>query len=341
MGTTNWADIFSTVSADPDAAHNRFLAQHPPPSQRPAAEKPGDLGAPAQTSLPRQFFTIAHRQLRLTVADHGYFIFLALLPFIMGVLSLSVPGDVGLGVPVPATQGGDAPNEPGQILVLLNVGAIFMGTALTIRTLIGERAIFLREQAVGLSTSAYLFGKVVIFALFALLQSAIVVFIVVRGKKWGAGAVTSGAVMSNRTLELYVDVAATCVAAAMVGLALSALAKSNEQTMPLMVVAIMSQLVFSGGMIPVTDRLALAQMSWLTPARWGFAAKASTIDLITLVPGPLTPHDSHWKHTSSAWLWDIGMLAAISIGYISFVRWKIRLSSHAKGWTRHHSAQQN
>ena len=106
--------------------------------------------------------------MRLIVSDRGYFIFLALLPFIMGVLSLSVPGDVGFGVPVPAIQGGEAPNEPGQILVLLNVGAIFMGTALTIRALIGERAIFLREQAVGLSTTAYLLAKVVVFAVFAI-----------------------------------------------------------------------------------------------------------------------------------------------------------------------------
>ena len=73
----------------------------------------------------------------------------------------------------------------------------------------------------------------------------------------------------------------------------------TQQTMPLLVVAIMSQLVFSGGMIPVTDRLVLDQLSWLTPARWGLAATASTVDLIRLVPGPLTPQDSYWKHTSS------------------------------------------
>jgi len=36
---------------------------------------------------------------------------------------------------------------------------------------------------------------------------------------------------------------------------------------------------------PVTDRLGLDQMSWATPARWGFASTASTIDLIRLVPG--------------------------------------------------------
>ncbi|MDT5057354.1 MAG: transport system ATP-binding/permease protein [Mycobacterium sp.] len=325
MGTTNWADIFSSVAGDPDAAHKRFLAQHGPPPPQPPAEKPRDLGKPTRTSVRKQFSTIARRQMRLIVSDRGYFIFLAVLPFIMGVLSLSVPGNVGFGVPVPAIQGGEAPNEPGQILVLLNVGAIFMGTALTIRALIGERAIFQREQAVGLSTSAYILAKVFVFAGFALLQSAIVVAINILGKKWGSGAVTSGAVIPNRTLELYVDVAACCVAAAMVGLALSALAKSNEQIMPLLVIAIMSQLVFQGGMIPVTGRAGLDQLSWFTPARWGFASTASTIDLIRLVPGPLTPQDSHWKHTASAWLFNMAMLGAICVGYVSFVRWKIRL----------------
>ncbi len=139
MGTTNWADIFSTVAGDPDGASRRFLEKHGPPPPPPPADKPADLGSPTRTSLRRQFSTIARRQVRLIFSDRGYFIFLAVLPFIMGVLSLSVPGNVGFGVPDPR---GLAPNEPGQILVLLNVGAIFMGTALTIRALISERAIY-------------------------------------------------------------------------------------------------------------------------------------------------------------------------------------------------------
>jgi ABC-type multidrug transport system ATPase subunit len=327
MGTTNWADIFSNVARDPDGAHQRYVAQTGPTPPQPPSQTPGDLGKPTKTSVRRQFSTIARRQMRLIVSDRGYFIFLAFLPFIMGVLSLSVPGDVGFGVPVPAIQGGAAPNEPGQILVLLNVGAIFMGTALTIRALIGERAIFLREQAVGLSTTAYLLAKVIVFAAFAILQSSIVTAINIYGKKWGPGAVTSGAVIPNRSIELFVDMAACCVAAAMVGLALSALAKSSEQIMPLLVIAIMSQLVFQGGMIPVTGRIVLDQLSWITPARWGFAATASTIDLIRLVPGPLTPQDSHWKHTPGAWWFNMAMLGCICIGYLTFVRWKIRLKS--------------
>ena len=327
LGTTNWADIFSSVAGDPDAAQRRYLERHGPPPPTPATQQPADLGSPTRTSVRKQFSTIARRQMRLIISDRGYFIFLAFLPFIMGALSLSVPGNVGFGVPVPAIQGGEAPNEPGQILVLLNVGAIFMGTALTIRALIGERAIFLREQAVGLSTTAYMFAKVFVFAGFALLQSGVVVAINIVGKGWGAGAVTSGAVIPNRSLELYVDVAACCVGAAMVGLALSALAKSNEQIMPLLVIAIMSQLVFQGGMIPVTGRIVLDQMAWVTPARWGFASTASTIDLIRLVPGPLTPQDSHWKHTAGTWWFNMAMQGAICVGYLSFVRWRIRLKA--------------
>ena len=319
MGTTNWADIFSTVANDPDGAKSRYLARTGPTPPPPPAQQPADLGDPSHTSLFRQFSTIARRQVRLIFSDRGYFVFLAVLPFIMGSLSMSVPGNVGFGIPNPY---GAAPNEPGQILVLLNVGAVFMGTALTIRDLIGERPIFLREQAVGLSTSAYLLAKVCVYTVFAVIQSAIVTVIVLIGK----GGPTQGAVALGRPgLELFADVALTCVASAMLGLALSAIAKSNEQIMPLLVVAVMSQLVFSGGMIPVTGRLGLDQMSWATPARWGFAASASTADLAKLVPGPLSPKDSHWHHTAGAWWFDMAMLVAISAFYLSFVRWKIRL----------------
>ena len=321
MGTTNWADIFSTVAGDPQRAHDRYLALTGPQPPPPPIEAPSEIGEPVHTSLRRQFSTIVRRQTRLIISDRGYFIFLALLPFIMGVLSLAVPGTTGFGVPDPM---GDAPNEPGQILVLLNVGAIFMGTALTIRDLIGERPIFRREQAVGLSTTAYLLAKVCVYTVFAVAQSAIVTAIVL----WGKGGPTQGAVALGKPgLELFVDIAAACVASANLGLLLSALAKSNEQIMPLLVVAIMSQLVFSGGMIPVTNRLVLDQLSWITPARWGFAASASTVDLTTLVPGPLTPKDHWWEHRAAVWWFDMAMLAGLSAGYLALVRFMIRLKS--------------
>jgi hypothetical protein len=47
--------------------------------------------------------------------------------------------------------------------------------------------------------------------------------------------------------------------------------------------------------------------------------------LRVLVPGSLSPGDSHWAHTKSAWLFDMAMLAALSVVYSSVVWWRIRL----------------
>ena len=78
-------------------------------------------------------------------------------------------------------------------------------------------------------------------------------------------------------------------------------------------------------MIPVTGRIPLDQMSRVTPARWGFAATASTVGLTELVKPPIVPADSLWKHTEGTWFLNLGMLALLSLFYLSFVRFKIRL----------------
>ena len=322
LGTTNWADIFANVGADPDEANRRFVERGGrSESKAPDRESPADLGEPVHTDLLRQLSTIARRQIRLVISDRGYSVFLAVLPFLIGALSLTVKGPKpGLG---PADPLGLAPTQPQYIMVLLNIGAVFMGTALTIRDLIGERPIFRREQAVGLSTTAYLLAKVFVFCAFATAQAAISTFIVRLGK----GAPTAHPqFFDNSTFSLFVTVAGTCVASAILGMMLSALAQSNEQIMPLLVVSIMSQLVLAGGMIPVTGRAGLNQLSWLTPGRWGYAAGASSIDFPNLVKVKQIPtNDPIWQHSKHIFLLDMGMLAALSLFYGGYVRWSIRL----------------
>ena len=248
---------------------------------------------------------------------------MVLLPFVLGLLPLGVAGDAGFGK---AAMNGAAPNEAKQILVFMNLGAVMMGTALTVRELVGERPIFRREQAAGLSASAYLAAKIVVFGMAAVVQSAVMVLIV-TAPAIGKGAPQGATLLGSPTFELFVGIAVTCVAASIVGLFVSALAQNGNQVLPLMVVAVMSQLVLAGGLIPVTDR-ALDPVSWLTPARWGLAATASTTDLINMVA--VIPSDSHWKHTASVWLFDIAMLGVLSVFYVGLVRWKLRFTGGAE-----------
>jgi ABC-type multidrug transport system ATPase subunit/pSer/pThr/pTyr-binding forkhead associated (FHA) protein len=322
MGSTDWADIFARVSTDPDGVHRAYLARHPAaPRRRSPTAGAAPLGRPPHTSQWRQVLTLVRRQTRLITSDRGYFAFLAVLPLVLGVLSLAVPGNTGLG-PVSPT----APEEPIDILILLNIGAVFLGTALTVRDLVSERMIFQRERAVGLSASAYLMAKVVVFSAAALMGTAVMVAIMAIGK--GAPS-RGGALLGHGVLpgvaELYLGLALTAITSAMVGLALSSLARSTEQVLPMLVVSIMVSMVLAGGLIPVTGRLVLNQLSWLVPGRWGFAASASTVDLNNVEAG--LPIDRLWRHVASAWLHDVGILVALAVVLAGLVRFRLRLGA--------------
>jgi ABC-type multidrug transport system ATPase subunit len=321
MGTANWADIFTRVGADPDEVNREFLARHRASGfegrqRSPLRESPA---RPERCQRYQQVSTLIRRQLRLLVADRGYFVFLVLLPFILGALTLLVPGNVGLGT---ANPRGPVPDEPAQILMLLNISAVFMGTALTIRDLVGERAIFRREQSVGLSASAYVLAKIGVYSVAATLQTAVLTAIAVIGK----GAPTHGAVVvGNPIVELYITLAVTAAVAAINGMVLSAAARSQDQILPMLVISVMLSIVLAGGLIPVTGRVVLNQLSWAVPARWGFAASASTVDLrhlTALVPA----NETLWAHDPKWWFLDIIMLTLLGIAMAAFVRWRIRLN---------------
>jgi ABC transport system ATP-binding/permease protein len=328
MGTRNWADIFAKVGADPDEANRRFKereggAHQPAPSSQPG---PTDLGEPPKTGLVRQLSTIARRQVRLVVSDRGYTIFLTVLPFLMGLLALTVKGPKPGFAAVKMTA--DAPTQPQQIMMILTIAAVFMGTALTIRDLIGERPIFKREQAVGLSTTAYLLAKVAIFSAFATAQAAIATGIVILGKDAPPDP-PGPPFFGNASLSLFITVAFACVASAMFGLMLSAIAQSSEQIMPMLVVSIMSQFVLCGALIAVYGRHGLEQVSWVTPARWGFAAMSSSVDFPHAVQMKQLPLDDPiWQHSTHILLFDLTMLVVLSIVYFGVIRWYIRLKPH-------------
>ncbi|MEV6216355.1 FHA domain-containing protein [Nocardia sp. NPDC051833] len=326
LGTTDWAEIFAKVAANPDQAFAAYRSRqaYVPPPPPPAPMQRGNAGAPPQSSGMRQFSTLARRQLRLILADRGYLIFLVVLPFILGALSLVVPGSDGFteGPLIAQPDGSFARSSGGeaqQLLVVLILGACFMGATLTVRDLVGERSIFYRERAVGLLPSAYLMAKIVVFSVTAFLQSAVLVGITFLGKK----APPEGALIPSGSIELYLVIAMTAVCCVVFGLLMSSLAKSNEQVMPMLVVMIMVQLVMAGGLIPVTDRAGLEQVSYLFPSRWGYAAGAATVDLRELVIG--AQEDALWEHKPGIWILDIVLLIVIT-SILAVITWsRLRL----------------
>jgi ABC-type multidrug transport system ATPase subunit len=325
LGSTDWAVILKRVRADPYGAHDEYLArQHDAPAADPEPLETVEHPAPPPLpSLLRQSIIAARRQAWLMVADQRYFIFLTILPLLIGAISLLVPGDAGLG---PASRYGSSPDQAVEILAVLAVGAVLMGTALGIRDLFGEQRIFRREQAHGLSASAFLAGKVIVYSLTAIVQTAVITIVATVG----TGAPTHGAALLGHSklgasVELFIALAVTAIVSAMVALGFSLLATYSEQILLTAVLIVLISMVFAGALFPISGRFPLEQIAALVPSRWGFAAAAATVDIHAV--NPLAEADDSWKHTSGQWLLDMGALIGFGVAATAALRWRLRRPS--------------
>jgi ABC transport system ATP-binding/permease protein len=319
LGTTNWTEILDRVNTDPYGAHDAYLAQQQEPPQEPEPPQ-GPVEAPARLHLWRQIAIAVRRQGWLMVGDQRYFIFLTILPVLFGAIALLVPGHAGLG---PANPYGNSPDEAVEILAVLVIGAVVMGTALGIRDLFDERRIFRREQANGLSASAFLAGKIIVYSLVAIVATAMMTTAAVVGKVAPThGAVLLGHGTFGATFELFVVLAITTIVSAMVALAFSSLASYSEQLLLMAVLIVLISVVFAGAMFPIAGRFGLELISWLVPSRWGFAASASTVDVHAV--NLLAASDDSWTHSSSRWLSDMGMLVGVGVVAAASLRWRLR-----------------
>ena len=331
LGSSEWAEIFDRLSDTPDEMHAAYVQRNP---RQPVAKRPEpheQSKPPKRTSYHRQLWTITRRQLRLVVSDRGYLAFLILMPLVLGAFALVVPGTKGFAIPTPASS---EPTEAQQILVLLIIGACFTGTALSIRDLVVERSIYHRERAVGLRPAAYLSAKIVVFSVAAIFQSALMTGTTLAGKGF---IDRPGAAFPRADLELFFDISVTACCCVMLGLALSALARSADQVMPLLVVTVMGQLVMSGGLIRITDRPVLSQLSWFFPSRWGYASAGSSVRLNTLITETILKGandkpivepkiDPLWAQELNVWGTSVGILVGLGAVFALIAYWRLRVA---------------
>ena len=253
----------------------------------------------------RQYGTLCLRMLNVILSDRGFSLFLLAMPLILAVLSYTAPGNKGLAVG-DINQGIMAQ----QLLVVLVTGAAFIGTAAAVREIVNEAAIYARERAVGLSAAAYLTSKLTVFFLINTAQVALFVYIALF-----EGPPTRSLVLPSQTLEIIVAMVGIALVSTVMGLLISALARTTEQTTPIMVVLVMGQLVFSGGLFLLTDSPIMEVIAWIFPTRWGFAAGAATVNINGMLPPRF--QDPVFASTAHNWILYmilLGVQMAVLIG---------------------------
>lgn len=320
FGYQTWADVFSAFenyrdydwagrwkgsqhyqmyAADIDAVAAQSVHMPPPQAIRPP--KPQGWGS--------QLWTLIRRYTSVIASDKGFLGLMVILPAVLGIVSVVIPAEFGLGPPKPPSKfNGDA----GTIMLILAVGMCFSGAANSVRELIKERVIYERERATGLSRSAYLMSKVIVLGVITALQG-----VIICGIGFATRDLPEEGLILPPAVEICLVIIALGFTSMMFGLVISSLVKTAEKTMPLLVMFAIVQVVFTGVLFQVYGSPGLEQFAWLMPSRWAIAGAGATLDLAHLMPpwDPKKPGDLDplWEHTAGQWGMNITILLLIGI----------------------------
>ncbi|WP_346178701.1 FHA domain-containing protein [Streptomyces cuspidosporus] len=322
FGYETWADVFSAFenyrdydwagrwrgsqhyqmyAADLDAVAPQSVHVQPPPARM---QKPQSWGS--------QLWTLMRRYLSVIASDKGFMGLMVILPAVLGAVSIVIPSDFGLTM----APKGQFNQDAGTITLILVVGMCFSGAANSVRELIKERVIYERERAVGLSRSAYLMSKVIVLGVITAFQAVIICAI-----GFSTRELPEEGLVLPPALELCIAIIAIGFTSMMVGLVISALVKTAEKTMPLLVMFAIVQVVFTGILFKIYGSPGIEQFAYLMPSRWAVGAAGATLDL---GPGPghmmapwdrKKPNDTDplWEHATSQWSIDILVLLALGV----------------------------
>ncbi|WP_254812854.1 ABC transporter ATP-binding protein/permease [Streptomyces cavourensis] len=324
FGYSSWADVFSAFENYRDydwagrwrgSQHYQMYAAdidsvaaqsvHMPPPQQMRPPKPQSWGT--------QLWTLVRRYTSVIASDKAFLGLMVALPAVIGVLAAVIPADFGLAPPTPPTPFN---GKAGMILLILAVGICLAGSASSVRELIKERVIYERERATGLSRSAYLTSKVIVLGVITAFQS-----VILCGICFAVRELPEEGLFMPPAVEICISIVALGFTSMMFGLMISAMVKTSEMTMPLLVMFAIVQLVFTGVLFQVYGTPGLEQLTWLMPSRWGVAAAGTTLDLANLMPpwDPKNPTDLDPLWEATATQWGINIFVLLVLGAVCAV----------------------
>jgi ABC-type multidrug transport system ATPase subunit len=315
FGVADFADLFLLLDREKGVDWAERFRRSPQWARyvgAPDARRGGGATSPAQAPRQQpvltQFAVLCRRYLAVVLADRQYTVFMAVLPLLLAVLTHALPGETGLSQ---AAQARGTPGSPNSLLLVFIVGAALMGSAASIREVVKEREIYRRERAIGLSRGAYLASKLTVLVVITGIQAVLLGVLGMLGRP----APDAPVVLGSGTLEIVIALVAVAVASMGLGLAVSAAITNADRGMPLLVLLAMLQFILSSALLQIGGSPVLAQLSWLVPARWGFALGASTIGIPSGpgLPTPYRDHDPLWDHDALTGVLDLGALVGLIV----------------------------
>jgi len=329
FGYETWADVFQAFENYPEhdwagryrgsVHYQQYSADVDSVAAQSASIVREQIRPPKPQSWGSQLWTLVRRYLSVIASDRGFIALSILLPLVLGGVSAVIPDKCGLA----ACEGSGRNDVARMILLVLAFGACLSGSANSVRELIKERAIYERERATGLSRSAYLMSKIIVLGAVSFVQGALISAIGFKVRTLPA----EGLVFKHSpAVEMAIGIILLSFTSMMFGLVISALVKTAEKTMPLLVMFAIVQMVFTGAIFQLFNKPGLEQLAWLMPARWGVAAAGNTLDLAHISPvvitkPPAKPElDALWEHSVGHWVVNCLALVAISVALAFLVQ---------------------
>lgn len=213
----------------------------------------------------RQFTVLVQRNLRLIWNDKLLLASLVLqAPFMVFVIKLVVD---------PNCFTSNLVNVGSRTaLFILSAMAAFMGTLNSYREICKERDIILREASVGVNLLAVVLSKAFVLLLVEIVQAAILAFGFVQ-----VVHVPQNHLLFETNLEIFLTVLLMLFASSATGLLVSAIFKSGETAILVVLVLMIGQVVFSGIMFTLTG--VSSSIASVIVCRWGMGALGASTDL--------------------------------------------------------------
>ncbi|MFF4650155.1 FHA domain-containing protein [Streptomyces sp. NPDC001380] len=325
FGYEGWADVFQAFENYPDhdwAGRYRGSVHYQMYSADVEAVAPQSAPIVQEQSRPpkpqswgSQLATLTRRYLSVIAADRGFLALCAILPVVMGAVSLAIPAKFGLLPANPPVKDGQPQFnvDAATVLLIVAVGTVFTGAANSVRELVKERVIYERERATGLSRSAYVMSKILTLGALTAVQSVVLALIGLGTRDLPAGGVVLG---GSPLAEMTLAVVLLGLTSMMLGLVISSLVKTSEKTMPLLVLVAIVNVVFCGALFPLFGAPGLEQLAWLAPARWAVGALGASVSLGAISPPPDGKDgstDPLWDHDLASWALSTGALVVLGL----------------------------